>query len=127
MKQVAGTLRLDLAQYREKAAFAQFGSDLDNATRRQLARGEKLTEILKQDQYKPLAFEEQVLVIYAGTRGYTDEVETKSLKDYESQLKAYVDQKYPEILKEIRESGKIGDELKVKVDKAMTEFREIFK
>lgn len=126
MRQVAGTLRLDLAQYREKAAFAQFGSDLDAATQRQLARGQRLTELLKQDQYVPMPVEQQVLVIYAGTNGYLDKYPTTKLKAYEKELLDFVAKKYPEVSKEIIEKGKIEDSLKPKLEQVFKEFEKVF-
>lgn len=126
MRQVAGTLRLELAQYREKAAFAQFGSDLDAATQRQLARGQRLTEILKQDQYVPMPVERQVLVVYAGTHGYLDKYPTHRLKDYERQLFEFLGRKYPEITRDVLEKGKIDDALKTKVEAAFKEFDGVF-
>jgi F-type H+-transporting ATPase subunit alpha len=126
MRQVAGTLRLELAQYREKAAFAQFGSDLDAATQKQLARGSRLVEILKQGQYVPMSVERQVLIIYAGTRGYLDRQPPSSLNAYETQLTSFLQKKYPEILKTVESSGKIEDDLKAKIDKALTEFEGVF-
>jgi len=126
MRQVAGTLRLELAQFREKAAFAQFGSDLDPATQRQLARGQRLTEILKQGQYAPMAVEKQVVVIYAVTHGYLDKHPIDKLKSYEEQLSAFIEKKYPEIYKEIVSSGKIDDALKAKLEKALKEFDGVF-
>ena len=105
MKQVAGTLRLDLAQYRELAAFAQFGSDLDAASQAQLARGVRLVEILKQGQYKPESVENQVLIIYAATNGYIDEYPVAELKRYETELMAFCESRHPELLKEILEKS----------------------
>lgn len=126
MRQVAGTLRLDLAQYREKAAFAQFGSDLDPATQRQLARGQRLTEILKQGQYVPISVERQVVIIFAGVNGYLDKHPVNKLHEYELQLSAFVDRKYPEIYKDIVSSGKIDDAMKAKLERILTEFDTIF-
>jgi F-type H+-transporting ATPase subunit alpha len=126
MKQVAGTLRLEMAQYREKAAFAQFGSDLDPATQRQIARGKRLTEILKQAQYAPMAVEGQVVIIYAGTHGYLDKVPENRIKEYEQQLFSFLDRKHPEVLKEISSSGKLEDALKGKINAALKEFEAIF-
>src|SRR6187401_3224541 len=100
MRQVAGSLRLDLAQYREKAAFAQFGSDLDPATQKQLARGQRLTEILKQGQYQPMAVERQIVTIFAGTNGYLDKHPIDRLGEYEVELSAFLDQKYPNVFKD---------------------------
>lgn len=126
MRQVAGTLRLDLAQYREKAAFAQFGSDLDPATQRQLARGQRLMEILKQGQYAPMPVERQVVIIYAGTNGLLDKFPVDKLHEYEQQLAVFIDKKYPEIYKDIVSSGKIDDSLKAKIEKALKEFEGTF-
>jgi F-type H+-transporting ATPase subunit alpha len=126
MKQVAGTLRLEMAQFREKAAFAQFGSDLDPATQRQIARGKRLTELLKQAQYAPLSVEAQVLVIYAGTHGYLDKIPENKVKEYETQLFAFLDRKHPEVLKEIATSGKLDDALKLKINSALKEFETVF-
>src|SRR5436190_15692927 len=97
MRQVAGSLRLDLAQYRELAAFAQFGSDLDQATQKQLNRGKRLTEILKQPQYRPLAVEKQVTIIYAATNGFLDAVPVERLREYEEQMYTFFEQKHPGI------------------------------
>ncbi|MEK7397421.1 MAG: F0F1 ATP synthase subunit alpha [Candidatus Poribacteria bacterium] len=126
MRQVAGTLRLDLAQYREKAAFAQFGSDLDPATQRQLARGQRLTEILKQDQYSPMDVQSQVLVIFAGTNGYLDKYPIEKLLEYERQLMSFSEKRYPEVLKEIIEKKKIDDGLKASIEKVLKEFETVF-
>ncbi len=126
MRQVAGTLRLDLAQYREKAAFAQFGSDLDPATQKQLARGQRLTEILKQGQYSPVPVERQIVVIFAGTNGYLDKYPLNKLGAYEEQLLAFLEKKHPDLMKEISSSGKIDDSLKAKLTQALKEFDSIF-
>jgi F-type H+-transporting ATPase subunit alpha len=126
MKAVAGTLRLDLAQYREMAAFAQFASDLDAATRAQLERGERLTELLKQGQYVPLAVEKQVLVIFAGTNGYVDKLPVSALRQYEEELLRHFQDKHADILEEIREKKVVGDELKKKLDKALKAFGNSF-
>ncbi|MFZ9595015.1 MAG: F0F1 ATP synthase subunit alpha [Bdellovibrionia bacterium] len=126
MRQVAGTLRLDLAQYREKAAFAQFGSDLDPATQKQLARGQRLTEILKQSQYAPMSVERQIVIIYAGTHGFLDQYPVSKLREYEVQLGSYLDKTHPEIYKEISSSGKIDDTLKAKLEKALQDFDAVF-
>ena len=126
MRQVAGTLRLDLAQYREKAAFAQFGSDLDAATQRQLARGQRLVEILKQGQYSPMSVERQVIIIYAGTKGYLDRHPTNRLGAYEQQLTDFLAKKYPEISTTIVSSGKMDDELLAKLEQALKEFDGTF-
>ena len=126
MKQVAGRLRLDLAQYRELAAFAQFGSDLDKATQSQLARGERLTEILKQDQYEPLAVEKQILVIYAATRGYTDDVEVSDLAEFEESLYPFFATRYSSLLQGLIEKGTIDDEMEKQLNSALEEFKEHF-
>jgi len=126
MKQVAGTLRLELAQYRELAAFAQFGSDLDAATQRQLARGSRLVEILKQGQYKPLSAEKQVLIIYAATNGYVDAYPVSVLKKYEEELYAFFDTRHPELIKELREKKTIDDTIKAKLNKAIEDFKGLF-
>ena len=126
MKSVAGTMRLDLAQYREMAAFAQFASDLDKATQMQLARGERLTELLKQPQYKPMPVEIQVLVIYAATNGYVDALPTSALGRWESQLVDYFRSKYPTQLDALKTGGKLSDEIKAGFDKGIREFNEGF-
>jgi F-type H+-transporting ATPase subunit alpha len=126
MRQVAGTLRLDLAQYRSLAAFAQFGSELDKATQAQLARGERLTEVLKQDQFVPLPVERQVLVIYAGTHGHLDGVSTADCGRYERELFAFVETNYPTVLKKIAEQKKLDDTLEGEVGQALEAFAERF-
>jgi F-type H+-transporting ATPase subunit alpha len=126
MKQVAGTLRLNLAQYREMAAFAQFGSDLDKATQMQLARGERLVEILKQPQYRPLPFEKQVLVIFAANNGYVDEYPVSVLARYEAELNSFFDLRKSGILNEIREKKAIDDGLRGKIVAALDEFKKEF-
>jgi F-type H+-transporting ATPase subunit alpha len=126
MRQVAGTLRLDLAQYRSLAAFAQFGSELDKATQAQLARGERLTEVLKQDQFVPLPVERQVLVIYAGTHGHLDGVSTADCRRYERELFAFVETNYPAVLKKIAEQRKLDDTLEGEVGQALEAFAERF-
>ena len=126
MRQVAGTLRLELAQFREKAAFAQFGSDLDPATQKQLARGQRLTEILKQGQYVPMSVERQIVVIYAGTTGALDKYPIQKLGEYEKQLAAFLDQKHPDVYKEIVEKGALSDALKARLDQAFKDFDGIF-
>ena len=127
MKQVAGSLRLDLAQFREMEAFSQFGSDLDKATIAMLKRGTRLIEILKQPQYQPMSEEKQVTIIYAGTRGFLDKYPIDVLQRYESELFDFVEKKYPEILTEIKEQKIISDELDAKMKKAMEEFDGVFK
>ena len=126
MKQVAGTLKLELAQYREMAAFAQFGSDLDKATQAQLERGVRLVEILKQPQYKPMSLGEEVVVLFAGTRGFLDKYPVDKLKNYEPQILDYVKGKYPEVLKEIDDKQIISPELEKKMKEVLSEFDNIF-
>jgi F-type H+-transporting ATPase subunit alpha len=126
MKKVAGTLRLELAQYRELAAFAQFGSDLDAASQAQLARGSRLVEILKQGQYKPEPVDKQVLIIYAATNGYIDAYPVEELKRYESELMSFFDSRHPEILKEILEKKDLDDALTSKINGALDEFKGVF-
>jgi F-type H+/Na+-transporting ATPase subunit alpha len=126
MKKVAGTLRLDLAQFREMAAFAQFASDLDAATRAQLERGQRLTELLKQGQYVPQPVEKQVITIYAGTQGMVDKLPVDSLKSFEAELHRHMDDKHPELLQEIREKKELTDELRKKLDKVLKKFAKSF-
>ncbi len=126
MKQVAGTLKLDLAQYRELAAFAQFGSDLDKATQMQLARGERLVEILKQPQYRPLPFEKQVLIIFAANNGYVDDYPVSALARFEAELNSFFDLRKSEVLNEIREKKAIDDALRGKIVAALDEFKKEF-
>jgi len=127
MKQVAGTLRLDLAQYRELAAFAGFGSDLDAATQAQLTRGERLVEILKQPQYQPLPMEKQVTIIFAGTKGFLDEFPINVLADYEQELYTYIEANEPSVFSELQEKEAISDSLDEKIRKTLTSFGETFK
>ncbi len=126
MKQVAGTLKLDLAQYRELAAFAQFGSDLDKSTQAQLDRGARLVELLKQPQYQPMSLGQQVVVLFSGVRGFVDKYPLERLKNYESELLSFLEGKYPELMKEIDEKEEISDELEDKLRDALTEFDSIF-
>ncbi len=127
MRQVAGTLRLELAQYRELAAFAKFASELDKATQAQLIRGERLMEVLKQEQYQPLPFSKQIMIIYAGINGYLDELPVEAVKRYEKELFGFVEQRYPEIFSEIEEKKELDEALKERMDRALKEFREVFK
>jgi len=127
MKQVAGSLRLDLAQYREMQAFAQFGSDLDKATQAMLARGERMVELLKQPQYKPYPVEKQILIIFAGTNGYVDDMEVEQIGKFETELLSFMDAKHGDLLKEIKEKKTIDDELQEKLKKAIEGFKETFK
>jgi len=126
MKQVAGTMRLELAQYRELAAFAQFGSDLDPTTQRQLARGERLVEILKQNQYTPLSVEKQIIVIYAATNGYVDDYPPEDLVRYEQELYSFFETRRPEILNAVADKKVLDDELKSKVAAALNELKDLF-
>jgi F-type H+-transporting ATPase subunit alpha len=127
MKQVAGTLRLELAQYREMAAFAQFGSDLDQATQRQLNRGARLVELLKQDQYQPLTVEKQILIIYAGTNGFVDDLPITTLKKFEQELYSFIEAKHPDIFADILKKRELDADLRAKMNKALEEFKAIFK
>jgi F-type H+-transporting ATPase subunit alpha len=127
MKQVAGSLRLDLAQFRELEAFAQFGSDLDKATLAQLTRGTRLVEILKQPQYQPLPVEKQVTILYAGTKGFLDKYPLDVLGKYEAGLYPFIESKYPQILTEIAEKKVISDDLDKTMAKALSEYDEEFK
>jgi len=127
MKQIAGNLRLSLAQYRELAAFAQFGSDLDKSTRMQLERGARLMEILKQPQYQPIPVEKQIITIYAGTHGFLDKYPVEKVTDYETELYGFVDTKYPEVLKKISEKKKLDDELTKEIEAILSEFDKVFK
>ena len=127
MKQVAGRMRLELAQYREMAAFAQFGSDLDKATQMQLARGARLVEILKQAQYQPQAVEQQVVTIFAATNGFVDGFEVASLARYETEISSFMKDKYGALLAEIRDKKQITDDIKGKLSSALKEFNGIFK
>jgi F-type H+-transporting ATPase subunit alpha len=122
MKQVAARLRLDLAQFRELEAFAQFGSDLDKATQAQLTRGEKMVEILKQDQYQPLPFEKQIAFIYMGIQGLLDTFPTKQIIPMEKEYYQYLENRHPEILQEIAEKKVLSDELKKNLDTAIKDF-----
>ncbi|MBP6716054.1 MAG: F0F1 ATP synthase subunit alpha [Acidobacteria bacterium] len=126
MRQVAGTLRLDLAQYRELAAFAQFGSDLDPATQRQLNRGKRLTEILKQPQYRPLSVQKQVAIIYAATNGYLDDVAVEKLRQYEEELYRFLDSRKASLMAAIDEKKVLDDDIKTQLNAALTEFGKQF-
>jgi F-type H+-transporting ATPase subunit alpha len=127
MKQVAGTLRLELAQYREMAAFAQFGSDLDQATQRQLNRGSRLVELLKQGQYEPLPVEKQVLIIFAGTNGFIDDLPLTAMKKYEQELFSFVESKYPDFFADVLKKREIDADLRAKTIKVLEEFKLAFK
>ncbi len=126
MKQLAGSLRLDLAQYREMAAFAQFGSDLDASTQRMLSRGSRLVEILKQDQYVPLSIERQIVMLYAATNGYIDHLPENQLKRYEAELFRFVENRHPEVFRLIVEKKQLNDEVKKPLIAALDEFKAQF-
>lgn len=125
-KQVAGTLRLDLAQYRELQAFAQFASDLDEVSRKQLERGQRMVEVLKQPPYSPLGAEKQALVIFAGNEGYLDDISASSVVKFEADLYPFIEASYPQILENIRSSSKIDDETMALMKKALEEFKSTF-
>ncbi|HJY88570.1 MAG TPA: F0F1 ATP synthase subunit alpha [Candidatus Acidoferrales bacterium] len=126
MRQVAGSLRLDLAQYRDLAAFAQFSSDLDRATQAQLARGQRLTEVLKQDQFVPLPVEKQILIIFAGTSGSLDDMAVEDCRRFERELFEFAETNYPSLLKKLAEEKKIDDALRAEMTNALAAFKERF-
>jgi F-type H+-transporting ATPase subunit alpha len=126
MKKVAAPLRLELAQYREMAAFAQFGSDLDAATKRQLDRGMRLVEVMKQGQYVPQPVEKQVAIIYAATAGYLDPLPVSALQKYERELYTFLDAKHAQVMSELRDKKELTDDLKAKLDGALKDFAKIF-
>jgi F-type H+-transporting ATPase subunit alpha len=126
MKKVAGSIKLELAQYREMAAFAQFGSDLDASTQKLLARGARLTELLKQPQYQPMPIEEQVASIYAGTNGFIDSVETKDVTRYEAAMLSYLRSDHKDVLKTIRDTKVLDDDTAAKLKDALTAFGKQF-
>ena len=125
-KQVSGTLRLDLAQYRELQAFAQFASDLDESSRKQLERGQRMVEVLKQPPYSPLAIENQVVIIFAGAKGYLDDLPTSAVTKFESDLYPYIEAKYPEIFEQIRTKKALDKEIEELLHKALKEFKATF-
>jgi F-type H+-transporting ATPase subunit alpha len=127
MKQVAGTLRLDLAQYRELEAFAAFGSDLDASTQRQLTRGARLVEILKQPQYQPLSLEKQVIILYAGAKGFLDPLPVDAMAKYEAGLHTFIEERYPDIFTDLAEKKEITDDIGSRMTKALTEYGAEFK
>jgi len=127
MKKVAGRLRLDLAQYRELAAFAQFGSDLDKATQDQLTRGERMVELLKQGQYQPLSVERQVAIIYAGTNGYLDDLPTTSIREFEEGFYAYLDKEFGDMMHDLRAKYELTDAVEGKLKKAIEQYKASFK
>ena len=125
-KQVAGTLRLDLAQFRELQAFAQFASDLDEASRKQLERGQRMVEVLKQPPYSPLPAEKQVMIIFAGNEGYLDDIPASAVTKFEAELYPFIEASYPQIFENIRSAKKIDDETKALMIKALDEFKASF-
>jgi len=127
MKQVAGTLRLDMAQYRELEAFAAFGSDLDAATRKQLTRGERLVEVLKQPQSQPLSMEKQVTILYAGTRGFLDKYPAGVVTKYETGLYTFIEERYPQIFTDLADKKEITDDLGKLLTEALNAYDEEFK
>ena len=126
MKSVAGRLRLDLAQYRELAAFAQFGSDLDKATQQQLARGERMVEILKQGQYEPMSLAHQVAIIYVGGKGHLDEVPLAQVKPFEEAFHKFIEEKYPDILHEIERTKELSETIAKRLDDAAEQCKQQF-
>ncbi|MEN9719125.1 MAG: hypothetical protein RIQ99_2003, partial [Pseudomonadota bacterium] len=126
MKKVSGSIKLELAQYREMAAFAQFGSDLDASTQRLLNRGARLTELLKQAQFSPLSFEEQTVSIFAGTNGYLDAIAVNQVTEYEAEMLSFMREKHADVLKLIRDSRDFGDEAKKKTAAALDAFAKQF-
>ena len=126
MKKVAGTLRLDLAQYRELEAFAKFGSDLDKSTLAQLTRGERMVEILKQNQYVPMTVERQVAIIFAASKGHLDDVDIDKVADFESSLFDYLDANASDQLKSISQEGDLSEDAGVALDKIISDFKNSF-
>ena len=127
MKQVAGTIKLGLAQYREMAAFAQFGSDLDASTQQLLNRGSKLTELLKQDQYSPMTVAEQVISVFCGVKGYLDDIELKDVAEFESKIIDKCKSEKPEIIEAIQSSGKLDDDKEKILIEVITQLKGTFK
>jgi F-type H+-transporting ATPase subunit alpha len=126
MRQIAGSLRLDMAQYRDLAAFAQFGSDLDKASAAQLNRGRHLVEILKQRQYEPLPVEKQVLIIFAGTQGYLDDLPVEQVRKFEEELYRFADNAHGALLAKIVEKKALDDALRGEIQAVLKEFKERF-
>ena len=126
MKKVAGRLRLDLAQFRELAAFSQFGSDLDKATQDQLTRGERMVELLKQGQYAPVPVERQVAIIYAGTQGYLDDIPTEQIRDFETGLYEFLDKSYADLMHDLKAKYELTDPIEVKLKKAIADWKQQF-
>lgn len=126
MRKVAGTLRVDMSQYQELAGFAQFGSELDKESQRQIERGKRMSELLKQDQYQPMRLSQQVLVLYAGVHGYTDSVPVEQVRAYEKQLLAWADMEQKQLMAKLDEQTELTDELTVSLDDALTKFQTVF-
>jgi F-type H+-transporting ATPase subunit alpha len=126
MKKVAGTLRLDMAQFRELEAFAQFGSDLDKATQQQINRGRRLVEVLKQRQYQPMSAEKEVMILFAGANGYLDQWPVEAISDYEKQMLEFIESKHPGILSELKEKNAISEELEDSMKKALDDFKGMY-
>lgn len=126
MRSVAGTLRLDLSQYRELEAFAQFGSDLDKATQQRLNRGERIVEVLKQPQYSPMDMEDQVMIIYTAVNGHLDDIPVDNIKRFEEEFLAYMESNYPQVGQTIKEEGKLSEETEEKLKEAINEFKDSF-
>ena len=127
MKQVAGMLRIELAQYRELETFAQFATELDPATRAQIVRGQRLMELLKQEQYSPMPVEEQVVVIFAGVRGYLDDLPVEAVRRFEKEFLRFMHEKHQDILDDIREKKELTPETEEKLKKAIEEFKAVFR
>lgn len=127
MKKVAGTLRTEMAQFRELEAFAQFGSDLDKSTQRQLNRGRRVVQVLMQPQYQPMPVEKEVMILFAAAKGYLDEWPESAVSEYENRMLEFMQAKHPEYLKEIKETGEINSDLEQNLTKALDEFKAIFK
>ena len=126
MKQVSGTLRLELAQYTELAAFAQFGSDLDSDSKRRLEKGKRILEVLKQEQYKPMDVEKQIVILYATLNDFLSDIDVSDIRKFEAEFLEYADTHYRDLLKEIVEVGALTDEIKVKIENSILEFKKIF-
>ena len=126
MRQVAGKLRLDLAQYRELAAFAQFGSDLDRATQMQLARGQRMVEILKQGQYEPVPVDKQVAIVFAGTQGLLDDVPVDAVRDFETFFYGWLERKHAQVFSEIRDKKELSDALRETLTEAVNDAKAEF-
>ena len=126
MKQVSGTLRLELAQYRELAAFSQFGSDLDNDSKRRLEKGKRLMEVLKQDQYVPMAVENQIIIFYATVNDFLSDIPVSDIKKFEAEYIEYMDTHQRDVLKKIKEGSPLTDEIKKVLDESLVEFKKEF-